>query len=72
MLCDNCRRAGVFNALANGQAGEPTERVLHQSAEGWHEMCKDINCTCQHVTGKVINPERMAAGELRRLVFRYV
>jgi len=54
MVCNNCRRAGKFNALANQQAGEPTERVLRRSAEGWHEICTDIVCTCQHVTGRVL------------------
>jgi hypothetical protein len=66
MICDNCKIAGGYNRMANQLAGEdgpavtPGLTLLRQSAEGRHEICTDINCTCQHIVGQVLNHERIS------------
>jgi hypothetical protein len=52
MICLKCRHAGELNKQYNRQ---PTA-TLKRRVMAWHSKCPgNTHCTCQHVTGQVIN-----------------
>lgn len=64
VICQECKNAGALNAQANyaDRLGDNSEaRAMRSEALTAHELCRDINCTCQHSIGEVLNHGRIEA-----------
>jgi hypothetical protein len=61
MICESCKEAGRYNALANPIAdnGGVGLSLLQYKAKEFHDACTDFNCPCAHYVGQALNKERV-------------